>query len=259
MLRRMLLPLVMAALLGEAACADPAPNTAATVETAAAPAPPRSGMIVPAPKPIPPPAPEVSREYGHFPYAEGTGLQAGVCQHGDPERTKLKPDAAAALTRMRAAARADGVTLLPSSCFRSIESQARLFNCSGNSGTGCANGKLASPERRATAVAPPGHSEHATGYAIDFFPSATDLSEGGGCASRSACTTTARFAQSRSGKWLAARGHEFGFEQSFFTGSTQGVMVEPWHYRFVGSAEADGVFRAARTMFPPPKPGEMQP
>lgn len=242
--------LAMAACVGGAACADPPPTQAATpVEAAAV-----------APSVLQPPATAAAspREYGHFPYAEGTGLQAGVCQHGDPERTELKPDAAAALARMRDAARAAGVTLLPSSCFRSIASQARLFNCSGNSGTGCAGGKLASAERRATAVAPPGHSEHATGYAIDFFPSATDLSEGGGCPSRPACTTTALFAQSRSGKWLAAYAHDFGFEQSFYTGSTQGVMVEPWHYRFVGSLEAEEVFRTARTMFPPPKPGRTE-
>ncbi len=238
--------LALAALLGEAACADPPTTQAAAPVEAAAPPP--------APSP-PAPPPPVPRAYGHFPYAEGAGLQAGVCQHGDPERTKLKPDAAAALARMRDAARAAGVTLLPSSCFRSVASQARLFNCSGNSGTGCAGGKLASAERRATAVAPPGHSEHATGYAIDFFPGATDLSEGGGCPSRAACTTTARFAQSRSGKWLAAHAHDFGFEQSFYPGSTQGVMVEPWHYRFVGSPEAQEVFRAARMMFSPPKPG----
>jgi zinc D-Ala-D-Ala carboxypeptidase len=227
------------------ACSGPSP---------AQPPPPVAGP----PTGVQAPAQSVVRAYGHFPYAEGTGLTAGVCQHGDPERTRLKPEAAAALSRMLEAARAEGVRLKPSSCFRSIESQRRLFNCSGGSGTGCANGRLASAERRATAVAPPGHSEHATGYAIDFFPSATDLSAGGGCATAAACTTTARFAQSRSGKWLAAHADDYGFEQSFFTGSTQGVMVEPWHYRFVGSAEAAGVFRAARTQFPPPKSGQMQ-
>ena len=205
------------------------------------------------------PAPP-AREFGHFPYAEGAGLQDNVCTHGDAERRHLKPDAAAALARMRAAALASTpvVALLPASCFRSIASQTRLFNCSGGSGTGCANGRLASAARRATAVAPGGHSEHATGYAIDFFPSATDIGAGG-CASRAACTTTPRFAQSRSGRWLAAHAHEFGFEQSFYAGSAQGVMVEPWHFRFVGTAQAEAVFHAARTEFPAPHPGAPQP
>lgn len=231
------------------ACSQPAPPVHSTP------------TAHPAPAPAPLPAPAPVREFGHFPYAEGVGLQDNVCTHGDPERRHLMPDAAAALARMKAAAAATTpkVVLLPASCFRSIASQTRLFNCSGQSGTGCANGRLASAERRATAVAPGGHSEHATGYAIDFFPSSADKAAGGGCASGAACTTAPAFANSRSGRWLAAHAHEFGFEQSFYPGSTQGVMVEAWHYRFVGTPKAEAVFHAARTQFPSPHPGDPQP
>ena len=232
------------------ACSQPAPPA----HSAPTPHP------APAAQPAPPPVPAPVREFGHFPYAEGTGLEDNVCTHGDPERRHLKPDAAAALARMKAAAAAASpkVILLPASCFRSIASQTRLFNCSGNAGTGCAKGRLASAEKRATAVAPGGHSEHATGYAIDFFPSSADIGAGG-CASGAACTTSPRFANSRSGRWLAAHAHAFGFEQSFYPGSTQGVMVEAWHYRFVGTPQAEAVFHAARTQFPSPHPGAMQP
>lgn len=203
----------------------------------------------------PAPAPEAApsdQSFGHFAYAEGAGLQDDVCQHADPERRFLHPDAARALARMRDAATADGVKLNPASCFRSIASQRALFECAGGSGAGCVNGRLASPERRATAVAPPGFSEHATGYAVDFFPSAADLEDPSACPSRDACTVSPAFARSLSGRWLAAHAREYGFEQSFFAGSAQGVMVEPWHYRFVGSPEAEVVFQAARAAYPPP-------
>ncbi len=249
-MRRLVLAVAAALLLGETACADPAPAPAA--KATATPAP----VAAPAP-----PAPVVARRFGHFPYAEGTSLQDNVCRHNDPERKFLQPDAAVALMRMRAAAAVatPKVDLNPSSCFRSIASQRALFNCSGGSGTGCANGRLASAERRATAVAPPGYSEHATGYAIDFFPSAEDLKDAGACPTRNACTVTPAFARSRSGQWLAAHAHAFGFEQSFFIGSAQGVMVEPWHYRYVGTARAEAVFQPARMAFPSPKAGQRQP
>lgn len=198
---------------------------------------------------------EPDRAFGHFPYGEApaSALRAGVCS-GAGERGQLRSEAADALARMRTAAQAAGVTLNPASCFRSIASQRALFTCaSAPNGTGCRGGKQISPAQRATAVAPPGHSEHHTGFAIDFFPGPADLTRGGGCPSRDACTTRELFAQSRSGRWLAENAWQYGFEQSFFPGSTQGVMVEPWHYRFVGTAQAEAQFQAARAQFAPPK------
>lgn len=199
------------------------------------------------------------RVFGHFPYAEAPKetLRDGVCSRGD-ERRFLLADAADALARMSAAAKAEGVTLNPASCFRTIASQRALYTCAGvASATGCRNGRRTSEQLRATAVAPPGHSEHHTGYAIDFFPSRADI-EPGVCPTASACTTSSAFARSRSGRWLAAHASAYGFEQSFFAGSMQGVTVEPWHYRYVGSPEAEAIFHAARTQFPSPRPGRPQ-
>lgn len=226
--------IVLSGLAGGTACADPPDRTGAS----------QPAKTAPAPQP---------RRFGHFPYPEAprASLRAGVCS-GAGERQYLRGDAADALAAMKAAAARDGVTLLPASCFRTVESQRRLFECiDAPNGTGCASGRLVSAERRATAVAPPGHSEHATGYAVDFFPSARDVAPGGGCATRAACTTKPAFAASLSGRWLAEHAPTFSFEQSFFPGSAQGVMVEAWHYRYVGSAEAAATFRAARAQFPP--------
>lgn len=196
------------------------------------------------------------RVFGHFPYAEAprASLRDNICSRGD-ERRFLRHDAADALARMSAAARAAGVTLNPASCFRSVASQQALYDCRGApSGTGCRNGRRISERLRATAVAPPGHSEHHTGYAIDFFPTRADL-QPGVCPSVDACTLRSAFARSRSGRWLAANAHKYGFELSFFDGSDQGVTYEPWHYRYVGSPDAEATFRAARTQFPTPHPG----
>jgi D-alanyl-D-alanine carboxypeptidase len=194
------------------------------------------------------------RSFGHFPYAEASkaSLRDRVCSRGD-ERRFLRAEAADALARMQAAARADGVTLNPASCFRAISSQRALFECRGiASATGCKDGRRTSEAERARAVAPPGHSEHHTGYAIDFFPSRADI-EAGVCPTLDACTTRAAFARSRSGRWLAVNAGRFGFELSFWQGSPQGVTYEPWHWRYVGSAEAQAVFAGARAQFPPPR------
>ncbi len=261
-MRGCLLALATALLLGETACADPAPAPAAQAEDAPSALAESAPAATPAQAEAPTPAPErgPGRVFGHFPYAEAPreALRAATCSGGG-ERSLFRADAYDALVRMRRAAKEAGVTLSPSSCFRAIASQRALYTCAAApNGTGCANGRRVSEKQRATAVAPPGHSEHHTGYAIDFFPSATDIGAGG-CPSSAACTTTARFAQSRSGRWLAAHAQEFGFEQSFWPGSTQGVMIEPWHYRYVGSPEAEAIFHAARTQFPSPHAGVVQP
>jgi len=246
-MRRLILA---AAAIALAACGDRAPEPPvkeAPSESVSA-KPKRS-----VPRPAPWTAPKVARLYGHFPYAEAARetLRAGVCSGGG-ERQYLNADAAEALARMRAAAEAEGVTLNPSSCFRSHASQERLFTCvDAPHGAGCADGQLISAEVRATAVAPNSYSEHHTGYAIDFFPSAGDI-DPATCPKANACTLTTAFAKARSGQWLAAHAGAYGFEMSFWQGSPQGVSYEPWHYRFVGAPDALSVFGDARTEFPPP-------
>lgn len=79
------------------------------------------------------------------------------------------------------------------------------------------------PEERAALSAPPGYSEHHTGYAIDIgdaqFPQ-WDTQE--------AFETTPAF------RWLERNAARFGFELSFPRNNPQGVNYEPWHWRFVG-------------------------
>lgn len=100
---------------------------------------------------------------------------------------------------------------------------------------------------RAISVAPPGYSEHATGYALDFA-----VRPSTGCPDVEGC-----MAASPQARWLLANAPRFGFELSFPGGNRQQVKWEPWHWRWVGrtgdtsdAATARAVFACARTRFP---------
>lgn len=148
------------------------------------------------------------------------------------------------LNRLIAASNADprvAGKLRAVSCQRSVALQAQTF-CAG-----ILSGRSQGFADRAWASAPPGHSEHATGYVIDF-----GTRDRGGCPDADAC-----FAATDMGKWLLANAARYGFELSFPAGNKQRVKWEPWHWRWVGtSAAAPGAeparrtFRQARAAFP---------
>ena len=176
-------------------------------------------------------------QLGHLAYGEADRDALAPAQGG----CVLRREVAADLARMIARAAADGVELRTVSCFRSIEHQRRVFCRS--SGEDCV--QASSP--RARSVGPPGHSEHATGYAVDFTQRAVPCPDVEPC-----------FANTSAGIWLAHHAIEFGFEQSFPAGNAQGVTWEPWHWRWVGregdrrpeAQRARLTFASARTRFP---------
>lgn len=176
------------------------------------------------------PAAKTVRLYNHLPY--GQANPAILVPVTSLPGCTLAYDAAADLERLLAAARSEGIDLGAVSCFRSIEHQRRVF-CGGASDCG----SIAA--LRARFIAPPGHSEHATGYAIDFVQRNT------GCRAAEQC-----FALTPAGKWLMRRGPDFGFELSFPAGNKQGVGWEPWHWRWVGRSSDMGLqAQAARSRF----------
>lgn len=184
----------------------------------------------PAAAPAPPAA--LARLFNHLPYGEADRMVLAPVP-SLPGCTLVR-EATWDLERLLFAARAEGVELGAISCFRSIEHQRRVF-CSGTEDCGTASGAAL----RARFVGPPGHSEHATGYAIDF------VQRGTGCRAVEQC-----FMLTPGGKWLMKRGPEFGFELSFPAGNKQGVGWEPWHWRWVGrSSDAGPQAQAARTRF----------
>lgn len=165
---------------------------------------------------------------GHFPFVEGNSSEMlTIASYGPGEYQrfeKLAPETALALMKLIYAARYEGVWIVPVSGFRNIADQEKLFEVQIQ--------KLGSPEAAAKLSAPPGYSEHHTGYAIDLadghFPK-QDI--------------TYNFAATDTFKWLNLHAKEFGFELSFPENNAQGVSYEPWHWRFVGSTEAQVIFR----------------
>lgn len=175
------------------------------------------------------------RLFNHFPYPDtpGTALVEGPATLGGSCRVHpaMLPD----LTRLLAAADADPAvagTLRAVSCHRS-EALQRVTFCGGIGANG--SGSFA---ERAWASAPPGHSEHSTGYVIDF-----------GTSTSTACDAEACFAATPAGRWLRANAAKYGFEMSFPAGNRQQVKWEPWHWRWVGTTAAEAGAAPARAIF----------
>ena len=171
---------------------------------------------------------EAQPKYGHFPHTASNVeemIQVASYSEGTTQRAEhMHPEAAKALLDMVAAARADGVWLVPASGFRTFAQQRTLFNAQ--------VAKRGSPEAAAKTSAPPGYSEHHTGYAIDLtdgtFAQNQDISSA--------------FATSPAYQWLVENAVNYGFELSFPENNPQGVAFEPWHWRYVGSSQARRTF-----------------
>lgn len=134
---------------------------------------------------------------------------------------KLHKDAAEAFKKMAAAAANDGIKLTAYSPLRTKSTQIANFKNKMSS-------KGRSFEENLKWSAPGGYSEHHTGYAVDI-----------NCASNS-------FSNSKEYQWLQKHASEYGFELSFPKNNSQGIGFEPWHWRFVGTAEAKETFADAR-------------
>jgi zinc D-Ala-D-Ala carboxypeptidase len=163
---------------------------------------------------------------GHFPYREAP--ESELVPVTDDGSIRLRQPAADKFLEMMAAAKAEGVELVPLSGFRSVEEQEGVFF-----EIKAERGQQAT--KRAEVSAPPGYSEHHTGYAIDlgdrYYPDA-DL--------KTSFENTAAF------KWLQTNAGYYSFELSFPTGNDQGVSYEPWHWRFVGDRDSLETFYQVR-------------
>lgn len=166
------------------------------------------------------PAGERSSLFGHRPSTQvGGGSLTGVPRgFGSGGCQQIHSSMAGALRRMLDAAKADGLDdeITGVSCYRSVERQRQIF---------CNPARIASRgyAGQAFSVAPPGFSEHSTGFAIDF-----------GSRSNPGCNLQECFATTRAGTWLAQNAGTYGFQLSFPRGNGQGVTYEPWHFRWSG-------------------------
>ncbi|MFN3362233.1 MAG: D-alanyl-D-alanine carboxypeptidase family protein, partial [Pseudanabaenaceae cyanobacterium] len=167
--------------------------------------------------------------FGHYAYEEAPASDlVTIAVAADSYALKLRTAAAQSFTRMQRDARADGINLVPLSGYRSKAEQEHLFFTIGQE-------RNQTPAERAKVSAPPGYSEHHTGYAIDIGDGdnpSTDLAE--------------TFAQTAAYAWLRQNAARYGFELSFPPNNPQGVMYEPWHWRFVGDTDSLKTFYKVR-------------
>ncbi|WP_215112818.1 M15 family metallopeptidase [Exiguobacterium sp. s63] len=138
------------------------------------------------------------------------------------ERRMLRKEAARAIEALMKGAKADGIDLKGTSAFRSYDYQVNLFN---------AYVERDGKEQAMKYSAPPGHSEHQTGLAIDVSSASVNYQ------------LTQNLGEMVEGKWLADHAHEYGFiirYQKAFENETE-YMYEPWHLRYIGTEHAKRV------------------
>ncbi len=171
---------------------------------------------------------------GHFTYPEASLKDLQPIK--SDRRFMLRKAAAQQFEAMSASARASGVRLVPISGFRSVKEQQHLFF-----DVKVQRGQTAT--KRAEVSAPPGYSEHHTGYAVDI---------GDGRAPATNLSTT--FEKTSAYKWLSANAARYSFEMSFPKNNPQGVSYEPWHWRYVGDRDSLETFYKAQNLKSPPTP-----
>ena len=163
---------------------------------------------------------------GHLPYEEVSSSElTAISADG---QLKLRHAAAEKFKQMQAAAIADGVLLTPISAFRSISEQDYLF-------FRVKEQRVQAATKRAEVSAPPGYSEHHTGYAIDI-----------GDGKVPSANVNVNFEETAAFRWLEANAAKYSFELSFPRDNPQGISYEPWHWRFVGDRHSLETFYKAR-------------
>ncbi|MBW4660404.1 MAG: D-alanyl-D-alanine carboxypeptidase family protein [Drouetiella hepatica Uher 2000/2452] len=209
-----------------------AASTAATTSGAADPSPEAPSPVNPSASASP-----SSQMLNHYPYNEAPQNElTPITPNGE---ILMRKAAATKFMEMQEAASAAGVTLVPISGFRSQEDQERIFfDVKAQRGQDTAT--------RSEVSAPPGHSEHHTGYAVDI-----------GDGDRPDLNLQTDFETDQAFKWLKENAGFYSFEMSFPKNNAQGVSYEPWHWRFVGDRNSLETFYRARSSVPPsaPTPG----
>jgi LAS superfamily LD-carboxypeptidase LdcB len=173
---------------------------------------------------------QVNTYLGHYPFIENS--RQNLVKVGNYyDRTEfLDRETAGAFQKMQADSKKQGIKLIIISGFRSVADQEKLFKRQIE--------RKGGKDNAARYSAPPGHSEHHTGYALDIGDGNnpnTDL--------KVAFETTPAF------QWLVNNAYQYGFELSFPPNNSQGVSYEPWHWRHVTTERANQIFAHARINF----------
>ncbi|MBE9223824.1 M15 family metallopeptidase, partial [Cyanobacterium stanieri LEGE 03274] len=148
-------------------------------------------------------------------------------------RIRLRKKAAERFNAMVRDARSQGIILVPISGFRSIAEQEYLF-------FEVKEQRNQDARKRAEVSAPPGRSEHHTGYAVDI-----------GDGNNSSTNLQESFENTPAYQWLEANASSYSFELSFPRNNLQGISYEPWHWRFVGDTHSLETFYQAQELTTP--------
>lgn len=145
------------------------------------------------------------------------------------EKRQMRTVAGAAIEKLFAGAKQQGMHLLGVSAYRSHASQTALFNHYVNQD---------GYEAARTYSALPGTSEHETGLAID-------VTGGDGKCAAEDC-----FEGTKEADWLQDHAAEYGFIIRYPKGkaSITGYQYEPWHLRYVGKAIAKEIMNRGITL-----------
>ena len=162
------------------------------------------------------------RILGHLPYKEIPREKLVLVEPNIEVHIDMKDS----LIRMREEAKKDGIYLSFLSGYRSINLQNDIFY----SLKSIRNQDAA---QRARVSAPPGYSEHSTGFAIDI-----------GDATQRKTDFEVEFENTDAFKWLKKNAAKFHFKLSFHKDNKY-INYEPWHWRFEGSIEALKVFESS--------------
>ena len=159
------------------------------------------------------------RVLGHLPYKEIPREKLVLIE----PNIEVHVDMRDSLLRMREKAKKDGIYLVFLSGYRSISLQKDIFY----SLKSTRNQEAA---ERARVSAPPGYSEHSTGFAIDI-----------GDATQRETDFETEFENTKAFRWLKKNAAKFHFKLSF-NKDNKYIDYEPWHWRYEGSIDALKIF-----------------
>ena len=159
---------------------------------------------------------------GHLPYKEISKEKLVLIE----PNIEVHIDMSESLLQMRNDAKKDGIFLVFLSGYRSINLQEDIFYSLKSM-----RNQIAA--ERARVSAPPGYSEHSTGFAIDI-----------GDADKRETDFEVEFENTDAFRWLKLNAAKYHFKLSFDQ-NNKTVDYEPWHWRFEGSIEALQVFEAS--------------
>ena len=156
---------------------------------------------------------------GHLPYREISKEKLVLIE----PNIEVHIDMSESLLKMKSDAKKDGIFLVFLSGYRSINLHDDIFYSLKSM-----RNQIAA--ERARVSAPPGYSEHSTGFAIDI-----------GDANKRETDFEVEFENTDAFRWLKMNAAKYHFKLSFDQ-NNKTVDYEPWHWRYEGSIEALKVF-----------------